>query len=339
VKSQNQEESVMLKKITFAALGSLMAMGAFSSGAAADDRCAGRKPYLIYYATHAIAEPVWATVKAGAEQGAADNCLKIKWTQDEKFSIETTINRMETAITEKPDLMVITATDPKAMRPTIEKAKAAGIPMIAINSLDPAPKAERVPYLIGIGADLYQSGVAAAEQVLKKNPHPKHGVVPNHVPGHVGLEQMAKGFADTLKKAGASVDVIAIGLDTSQIAATMDNYFLAHPDTDAVFCMNAGPYCFETVLDVARRQKLTGDKLSLVTFDISPALLEAIGTGEAIAGIDQLMYLQGYLPTVIARTYLDYGMMPEADIITGPAIVDKNNLDKVRHRLMDAHLN
>ncbi|WFT90988.1 hypothetical protein [Rhizobium leguminosarum] len=53
----------------------------------AADRCDGKKPYLIYYATHAVAEPVWATVKKGAEQGADDNCLKIKWTQDDKFSM------------------------------------------------------------------------------------------------------------------------------------------------------------------------------------------------------------------------------------------------------------
>lgn len=324
----------------YATVVAMACVAVLSSAASAADRCDGKKPYLIYYATHAIAEPVWATVKKGAEQGADDNCLKIKWTQDQTFSIETTINRMETAITEKPDLLVITATDPTAMRPTIEKAKAAGIPMIAINSLDSAPKAERVPYMIGIGADLYQSGVAAAEQVLKKNPHPKHGVVPNHVPGHVGLEQMAKGFTDTLEKAGATTEVIAIGTDTSQIAATVSNYFLAHPDTDALFCMNAGPFCFETVLDVARRDKLgAGDKLSLVTFDVSPALLDAIGSGEAVAGIDQLMYLQGYLPAVLARTYLDYGMMPDADIVTGPAIIDKSNLDKVRYRLMEAGLN
>lgn len=324
----------------FATLTAVALVTASAIAASAADRCDGKKPYLIYYATHAIAEPVWATVKKGAEQGADDNCLRIKWTQDQKFSVETTINRMETAISEKPDLLVITATDPTAMRPTVEKAADVGIPIIAINVLDPAPKGQRLPYLIGIGADLYQSGVAAAQQVLKKNPHPKHGVVPNHVPGHVGLEQMAKGFTDTLQKAGATTEVIAIGTDTSQITATISNYFLAHPDTDALFCMNAGPFCFETVLDVARREKLgAGDKLSLVTFDVSPALLDAIGSGEAVAGIDQLMYLQGYLPAVLARTYLDYGMMPEADIVTGPAIIDKSNLDKVRHRLMEAGLN
>ncbi len=321
---------------TFVTASGLLLLAAGSAVAA--DHCEGRKPYLIYYATHAIAEPVWETVRKGAEQGALDNCLEIKWTQDQTFSIETTINRMETAITEKPDLLVITATDPTAMRPTIEKAKAAGIPMIAINSLDSAPKDKRVPYLIGIGADLYQSGVAAAKEVLKKNPNVKHGVVPNHVPGHAGLEAMAKGFNDTLIAAGAKSETIALSTDTAQIAATIDNYFLANPDTDAVFCMNAGPFCFETVLDVERKAGIS-KKVANVSFDISPTLLDAIGSDEAVAGIDQLMYLQGYLPAVIARNYLDYGMLPDADIITGPAIIDKSNIDKVKHRVMEAGLN
>lgn len=328
--------------MTIIKLGTLSALAliAGSAGVLAQeaDHCAGRERHLIYYATHAIAEPVWETVRRGAEQGALDNCLEIKWTQDQTFSIETTIDRMETAITEQPDLMVITATDPTAMRPTIERAQEAGIPVIAINSLDPAPKAERVPYLIGIGADLYQSGVAAAEQVIAANPDVTHGVVPNHVPGHVGLEQMAAGFVDTLTAHGATAEMIALGTDTAQIAATMSNYFLANPETDAVFCMNAGPYCFETVLDVERREERSQD-ISNVSFDISPMLLEAIESGEAVAGIDQLMYLQGYLPTVIARNYLDYGMMPDADIITGPAIIDQSNIAKVQFRMMEAGLN
>ena len=323
-------------------LGAGLALGLALMGSAASaadaDRCAGRKPYLIYYATHAIAEPVWATVKRGAEQGAADNCLKIKWTQDQTFSIETTINRMETAISEKPDLLVFTATDPTAMRPTFEKAKAAGIPVIAINSLDTAPKDKRVPYLLGIGADLYGSGVAAAEEVLKVRPHPKRAVVPDHAVGHVGLDAVARGFTDTIKKAGGEAEVIAVTTDVSQTAATISNYFLAHPETDAVFTMNAGPFGLETVLDVLRKENRTKDVTS-VTFDVSTALLDAIGKGDAVAGIDQLMYLQGYLPAVLARTYLDYGMIPDRDVVTGPAIIDKSNLDKVKHRLLDAQLN
>jgi simple sugar transport system substrate-binding protein len=32
-------------------------------------------------------------------------------------------------------------------------------------------------------------------------------------------------------------------------------------------------------------------------------------------------------------------MMPDADIVRGPALIDKSNLEKVRYRLMEAGLN
>ena len=51
------------------------------------------------------------------------------------------------------------------------------------------------------------------------------------------------------------------------------------------------------------------------------------------------MYLQGYLPAVLARNYLDFGMMPDADIPTGPAIIDKSNIDEVKFSLMETGLN
>lgn len=55
-----------------------------------------------------------------------------------------------------------------------------------------------------------------------------------------------------------------------------------------------------------------------LTFDVSTALLDAIQKSDAVAGIDQLVYPQGYLPAVLARTDLD-GMIPDRDIVTGPA--------------------
>jgi simple sugar transport system substrate-binding protein len=73
--------------------------------------------------------------------------------------------------------------------------------------------------------------------------------------------------------------------------------------------------------------------------DVSPTLVKAIESDEAIAGIDQLMFLQGYLPTVPTRYYLYHCMMPDADILTGPAIIDESNIEKVKHRLMEAGLN
>jgi len=91
----------------------------------------------------------------------------------------------------------------------------------------------------------------------------------------------------------------------------------------------------ERHVDVVRKAGLNG-KMALSSFDISPALLDAIKKGDAVAGIDQLMYMQGYLPAVLTRAYLDYGMMPATDVSTGPAVIDAGNIDKVQHRVMDA---
>ena len=46
-------------------------------------------------------------------------------------------------------------------------------------------------------------------------------------------------------------------------------------------------------------------------------------------GIDQQGFLQGYLPAILARGYLDAGLMPGSDILTGPGVVNKSNLDAV----------
>ena len=155
-----------LSKSLGAALGAALLLWGGAQHAVAADSCEGRQEHFIYYATHAIPHPVWETVRRGAVRGAADNCLRLKWTQSDTFSIEDTVNRMEAAVAEKPDLLVITATDPVTMRPTLEKAQADGIPVIAINVADPAPRGERVPYLLYIGADMYLSGREAAVQVL-----------------------------------------------------------------------------------------------------------------------------------------------------------------------------
>jgi len=51
--------------------------------------------------------------------------------------------------------------------------------------------------------------------------------------------------------------------------------------------------------------------------------------GEVLAGINQQGYLQGYLPAILARGYLDAGLMPGSNILTGPGVVNASNIDAV----------
>ena len=99
-----------------------------------------------------------------------------------------------------------------------------------------------------------------------------------------------------------------------------------------MFTMNAEATAFGAMLEVVRREGRTDD-VTLVTFDVDPLMVAAIESGEAVAAVDQLMYMQGYLPAVIARNYLDWGMLPAQDILTGPAVIDKSNIERVKHRV------
>jgi len=154
-------------------------------------------------------------------------------------------------------------------------------------------------------ADMYMSGEEAAARVLSVRPDAKRAVCFHNAPGHVGLDAMCRGFLDEMKDgSGTPGEVILVSFDVGVTEATVSNYFTANPDTDALFTTDAGPAAFGAMLEVVRRENRTDD-VTLVTFDVSPLLLEAVESGEAVAGIDQLMYMQGYLPAVLTRGYLD----------------------------------
>ena len=314
-----------MKKLLMMTAVALGIVGVHSAFAA--DNCEGKKKYLIYYATHAIPDPFWEILKHGAEQGAKDSCLDFKWTQDVNFSVATTIERMETAIAEKPDMLVITATDAQAMRPTVERAQKAGIPVIAVNVSDPAPKLKRLPYLIYIGADQYQIGVAGANEVLKKG-KPELAACFNAFPGHVGLEQLCAGWADTFKAAGVKAEQIDAHGSATDAEAALSAYLTKNPNLGVIFTVSDAENNFGVALGTLKKQKLIG-KIDLVTFNASKVVRDSIAAGETLAGIDQQGYLQGYLPAILTRGYLDAGLMPGSDILTGPGVVNKSNLDAV----------
>ena len=316
-----------MKKLQMAA-GLALAFAVTSiGGAAAADACEGRQSHSVYFATHAIPHPFWSTIEAGAEQGAKDSCLDFKWTQDVEFSVATTIERMETAITEQPDVLVITATDPTAMGPTVQRAIDAGIAVIAINVNDPAPRTERLPYLIYIGGNEYEGGAEAANQVLAAG-QPSRAVCLNSFPGHVGLEARCAGWADVMQQAGVVVEQVDVSGGAVQAEAALSAYLIANPDADAFFTVSPGPENYGVALSTLKAEGLIGD-VALTTFDMNDEILAAIRSGETLAAIDQQPYLQGYLASVLARQYLDAGLMPGRDILTGPGVVNAANIDKV----------
>ena len=62
-------------------------------------------------------------------------------------------------------------------------------------------------------------------------------------------------------------------------------------------------------------------KVKLGTFDLSPAVLQAIVDGNIEWGIDAQQYAMGYIPVVMFDLWAKYKIVPIADYPTGPGFV------------------
>jgi simple sugar transport system substrate-binding protein len=75
-----------------------------------------------------------------------------------------------------------------------------------------------------------------------------------------------------------------------------------------------------------------GTKTKLATFDLNKDAVGAIKSGKIQWAVDQQPYLQGYLSIDslwLYKTNGNYSGGGEAPVLTGPAFVDRSNVDKV----------
>lgn len=259
--------------------------------------------------------------------------VKATYLGPEKFSIQKLVNMLDSAIAAKPDGIAVTITNAVVLDEPLRKAIKMGIPVVAINVADTRPAGERIPYLCYVGMDEYQGGIDAAWRMLKKFT-PKRAIIANQEPGHTGLELRAKGIKEVFAKKGIPVEEIDITNDTTKAVGIMSSYLSRHPDTDAIFTL--GPLGTQPALKLLEEKNLFG-KVTLSGWDLTPLMVDAIKKGELLFTVEQQQYLQGYLPIAFLYTYHKYGLIPHGTVLTGPAIVDKTNVDVVEKTVKEGY--
>lgn len=294
--------------------------------------------YTFYYISHGgPGDPWWAPVIKAAELAGSLLGVKVVYLGPEKFSIKWLVDAIESAIAAKPDGIIVTITDYKAVEEPLRRAIAAGIPVIAVNVPDPRPPEERIPYLGYIGQEEYQAGYELAKYVIKwfKDKFgrlPKLAFVGIHEPGHVGLELRAKGIADAFKEAGApyTPEKLDITVDPTKAYEIMSSYLAAYPDVEVIFTL--GPLGAHPAIKLVTDKGLKG-KVWVATVDLDPIILDGIMNDIVIAAISQQPFAQGFLPVVFMYLYVEYGIKPPEHIPTGPTVVDKALLGLIEKQI------
>ncbi len=259
--------------------------------------------------------------------------MNVVYLGPEKFSLKEFIDLVNSAIAKRADGLIVTITNPVALDEPLRKAIRMGIPVVAINVPDTRPYEQRIPYLVYVGMDEYLAGVYAARRMLQEGSI-KRAVVAIHEPGHVGLEMRAKGIMDVLKPKGIPVEKIDITTDPTKALALMKAYLMKHPDTDAIFTL--GPLGAHPAIQLVEEMGLKG-KVKIGAIDLTTKIIKAIKEGVVVFTIDQQQYLQGYLPVLFLKMYLDHGLIPQDKVLTGPFVVDKSNVDRVEQSVREGY--
>jgi simple sugar transport system substrate-binding protein len=161
---------------------------------------------------------------------------------------------------------------------------------------------------------------------------PKQVLCTNVDATHGGLLARCKGMSDTMKGAGIKAETLTTDWDQARAANILSAHLARNPDVNCIYAVTAdlGP----TVRNVCLRLSLHPDlddeehNVTIIGVDDSPVSLSGVKAGHLLSTVSQAFWLQGYVPLQWLYWYREYGYTPERDILTGPVIIDKGNVDQ-----------
>jgi simple sugar transport system substrate-binding protein len=153
----------------------------------------------------------------------------------------------------------------------------------------------------------------------------KHAVCVVQEQGNIGLTQRCDGVEKTFS---GKVDTLYVnGTDMPSVQSTITAKLKQDPSIDYVVTLGA-PFALTAVQSVGD----AGSKAKVATFDLNKDMTKAIQNGTIQFAVDQQPYLQGYLAIDSLWLYKNNGNYSgggEQPVLTGPAFVDKSNVDKI----------
>ncbi|SNS09986.1 sugar ABC transporter substrate-binding protein [Actinacidiphila glaucinigra] len=274
----------------------------------------------IAMVTHAApGDTFWDLIRKGAQAAAAKDNVELIYSNDPNAA--TQANLIQNAIDQKVDGIAVTLAKPDAMKDVVAKAEAAGIPVVGFNAgLDDWKDQGLLEYF---GQDESVAGEALGDKLNDLGA--KHYICVIHEQGHVALEARCAGVKKTFK--GKTENLYVNGTDMPSVKSTITAKLKQDSGIDYVVTLGA-PFALTAVQSVAD----AGSDAKVGTFDLNKDLVKAVKDGGVQFAVDQQPYLQGYLSVDSLWLYKTNGNVSGggvAPVLTGPAFVDKDNVESV----------
>ncbi|MCU1572206.1 MAG: monosaccharide transporter substrate-binding protein family [Micrococcaceae bacterium] len=310
------------KLVLVGAMVPMLALSACSSGGrqpetntAAGSSTVTTPRMKIALITHAGAgDTFWDIVRKGAEEASAKDNVELLYTADPEGGRQAQL--VQQAIDQKVDGIAVTLAKPDALKDVLQKAVAAGIPVVSLNS--GADVWRGLGAFTHFGSDETLAGAAVGDKLNSLGV--KHPICVIHEQGNVALDARCAG----VKSKVPSTEVLFVqGTDMTQVSSTVTAKLQATSDADAVVGLGA-PF----TLTIRKAVESLGlqDKIKIASFDMNGEMAQAIEDGKVAFTVDQQPWLQGYgaVDALWQNKRGGFKLGGGEPVLTGPSIVDKS---------------
>jgi simple sugar transport system substrate-binding protein len=267
------------------------------------------------------------------QTGAAEAAKALGVQLNEQFSAwapETMINQFKEAVAAQPDCIEIMGhPGSAAFHDIVAQAVDQGIVVTIGNSpmtdLQEEFGAKGTGYA---GVDLYEGGKLTAEHMLAQGLSEGDQAMVYGVFSQAERGQSEKGLADTLEAAGLEVDRLEItqeaNSDASLAVPILAAYVQAHPELKAIGTQHGG--ITGILADTLQKAGKQPGEIIVGGIDLGPATIDGLKSGYVSATLDQLLYLQGFMPVLQCVLTAKY-KMPGLSLNTGAGTVTPETID------------
>lgn len=288
--------------------------------------------YFVFVAAN-LQVPYWKTAGGGFSHAAGEFKVRFEYTGPQNYDPKAERDALDLAVQKKATGILLAVTDPSQLTDSINKAVAAGIPVITVDS--DAPSSKR---LFFIGTNNYQAGFMGGQR-LAQELKGKGNVVVFTMPDQPNLQDRLRGYKNALArtpdiKIMRVVDIqgdprIAFDTTTQIIGKERDK-------VDAFVCLEA--QSGKEVAGVLNSYHVAGK--TVIAMDTDQETLDWIQKGVIAATIAQKPYTMAFVgmqmldnlyhhkPSSLIQDWSKDSYAPVPMFVdTGSDLIDKSNVD------------
>lgn len=278
----------------------------------------------------------WIDARIGFEDRAQQLGVRAVFTGPADWDPAGQAKQLDEIIAKKPTGIVLAPADAAALKPGIDRAVDAGIPVVTVDT--DSPDSKRYCY---IGTENYNAGIVVGD-LLAQAMGGKGKVGICRLIGQWNIEERARGVRDALKRypaieiVGEADDKANPALAPTAVAALL----AAHPEITGMAGLDA-----VSGGGIARAVHAAGKKgqIKIVCFDRDEDMLQYIEDGTIEASVAQKTYLMSWLALTLLYSLAHNEIMHLPDwraagapplprnVDTGVMIITKKNLQQFKH--------